>query len=136
MNLSLSPVLRQLVLQLVIFFAAIIHSHASCLTNLYNFNGNAGAFLDAGLALSGNTLYGTTWSGGSGGVGIVFKINTDGKGLRNFYIFNGSNRADPYAGLILSGNTNTLYGTTWGGGSGGVGTVFKINTDGTSFTNF
>jgi uncharacterized repeat protein (TIGR03803 family) len=34
--------------------------------------------------------------------------------------------------LILSGRT--LYGTT-GGGNGGFGTVFAINTDGSSFTN-
>src|SRR5437870_3540184 len=39
----------------------------------------------------------------------------------------------PYAGLILSGST--LYGTTTGGGSADFGTVFKVNTDGTDFTN-
>src|SRR5215831_8307035 len=32
---------------------------------------------------------------------------------------------------ILSGNT--LYGTAIQGGSGGSGTVFKVNTDGTGF---
>ena len=35
--------------------------------------------------------------------------------------------------MILS--SNTLYGTTALGGSGGAGTVFKIKTDGTGFTN-
>jgi uncharacterized repeat protein (TIGR03803 family) len=34
--------------------------------------------------------------------------------------------------LILSGNT--LYGTTLAGGSSANGTVFAVNTDGTSFT--
>ena len=45
----------------------------------------------AGLILSGNTLYGTAYRGGSSGNGTVFAVNTDGAGLA--------------AGLILSGNT-------------------------------
>ena len=44
-----------------------------------------------------------------------------------------SDGAYPHAGLILSGNT--LYGTAYGGGSSGNGTVFAVNTDGTGFTN-
>src|SRR5258706_9545402 len=44
-----------------------------------------------------------------------------------------SDGASPYAGLILSGNT--LYGTTSDGGSSVWGTVFRVNTDGTGFTN-
>ena len=38
----------------------------------------------------------------------------------------------PVTGLILAGNT--LYGTATLGGSGGTGTVFSVNTDGTGFT--
>ena len=41
--------------------------------------------------------------------------------------------ANPEAGLILSGNT--LYGTAEGGGNSGDGTVFRVNIDGTGFTN-
>jgi uncharacterized repeat protein (TIGR03803 family) len=37
----------------------------------------------------------------------------------------------PKAGLIISGNT--LYGTASDSGPGGFGTVFALNTDGTSF---
>src|SRR5438045_3777969 len=44
----------------------------------------------------------------------------------------GSDGANPGGDLVLSGNT--LYGSTGGGGSG-VGTVFKVNTDGSGFTN-
>src|SRR5215470_2028101 len=51
----------------------------------------------------------------------------------NLYNFTGgSDGGAPYATLLLLGNT--LYGTTEKGGTG-VGTVFRINTDGTSFTN-
>ena len=38
----------------------------------------------------------------------------------------------PYTVLVLSGNN--LYGTTHVGGSGGGGTVFRVNTNGTGFT--
>jgi len=96
------------------------------------------------LILSGNTLYGAAWGGGSAGSGTVFKLNTDGTGFETLYSFTASSlnpssacyafvNSDGVApgSLILSGNT--LYGAAWGGGSGGNGTVFKLNTDGTGF---
>jgi len=95
-----------------------------------------------GLILSGNTLYGTAYYGGSSGNGTVFKLNTDGTGFTNLHSFTALSAANPYtnsdgafpeAGLILSGNT--LYGAADQGGAGGVGTLFKLNTDGTGFTN-
>src|ERR1035437_10288545 len=56
--------------------------------------------------------------------------------LHSFTLLNNSTKSDganPFAGLILSGNT--LYGTAQYGGSSGQGTVFKVNTNGTGFTN-
>ena len=47
--------------------------------------------------------------------------------------FNGSDGASPVGGLTLSGNS--IYGTTGKGGISGNGTVFKMNLDGTGFTN-
>jgi uncharacterized repeat protein (TIGR03803 family) len=89
---------------------------------------------NAGLVLSGITLYGTTFEGGSSGFGTVFAVNTDGSGYTNLYSFtDGSDGANPYAGLILSGNT--LYGTALYGGSSNFGTIFAVNTDGSDFTN-
>jgi uncharacterized repeat protein (TIGR03803 family) len=93
------------------------------------------------LVLSGNTLYGTAPIGGGYANGTVFAVNTDGTGSTNLYSFTAlsgpsfstnSDGAYPRAGLILSGNT--LYGTASLGGSGGSGTVFALNTDGTGFT--
>jgi uncharacterized repeat protein (TIGR03803 family) len=44
-------------------------------TNLYSFTGgNDGATPLAGLILSGNTLYGTAYAGGTHGNGIVFSL--------------------------------------------------------------
>ena len=98
----------------------------------YLTNGD-GAMPSTGLGLFNNTLYGTTWTGGSSGVGTVFAINTDGTGFKVLHNFTGgiSDGANPQAGTTLSGNW--LYGTTQGGGSSGMGTVFAINTDGTGF---
>jgi probable HAF family extracellular repeat protein/uncharacterized repeat protein (TIGR03803 family) len=104
-------------------------------TNLWDFtNGSDGAYPQAGLILSGNTLYGTTGFGGSSGYGTVFSVNTDGTDFTNLHSFTfDSDGAYTQAGLILSGNT--LYGTAVFGGSLGWGTVFSVQTNGTDFTN-
>jgi len=102
-----------------------------------------GAVPDGGLILSGNTLYGTAFAGGSSSRGTVFAVNTDGTGFTNLHsftasstnssgVYTNSDGANPYAGLVLSGHT--LYGTTYSGGGSGEGTVFQVNTDGTGFT--
>lgn len=93
-----------------------------------------GASPVAGLLMSGNTLYGTTESGGAFGQGVVFKVNTDGTGfttLHSFYYLSDGYYAN--ASLSLSGNT--LYGAAIGGGKYGGGTLFALNTDGSGFTN-
>src|SRR6266446_1211840 len=124
-------------------------------TTLYSFTGppwngspspitnTDGAHPEAGLVLSGSTLYGTAEYGSSSGNGTVFAVNTDGTGFTNLYSFTAlfgphpqtnSDGACPSAGsgLFLSGNT--LYGTAENGGISGNGTVFAVNTDGTGFT--
>ncbi len=107
-------------------------------TTLHSFTGGSDGANPAGaIALSGNSLYGTTWGGGSSGNGMVFQMNTDGTGFTNLHSFtqltNGTNSdgANPQARVILSGTS--LYGMTVGGGSSGNGTVFKVNTDGMGF---
>ena len=104
-------------------------------TNLYNFTDGAdGANPQAGLVLSGNTLYGTVEQSGQNN-GSVFAINTDGTGFTNLFIFTGTVKgAHPETPLVLSGNV--LYGTTSQGGPSGDGVLFRLNTDGSGFTNF
>jgi uncharacterized repeat protein (TIGR03803 family) len=73
-----------------------------------------------------DTLYGTTYGGGASGLGTVFSLNRKTGAQRVLHSF-GSGSSDgqsPYAGLIdVNG---TLYGTTYGGGAYGDGTVFSI----------
>ncbi|HEY3763165.1 MAG TPA: choice-of-anchor tandem repeat GloVer-containing protein [Verrucomicrobiae bacterium] len=111
-----------------------ISTNGTGFTDIYSFtNGNVGADPEAGLIISGNKLYGTASSGGSGGEGTVFGVNTDGTEYTNIYNFSGNDGESPQATLVLSGNT--LYGTTAYGGTAGNGTVFAVNTDSTGFTN-
>jgi uncharacterized repeat protein (TIGR03803 family) len=113
-----------------------LHSFTAQQTNaLGNYTNSDGAYLRAGLILSGNTLYGMAEQGGTNGSGTVFAVHTDGTGFMTLHTFTNSSNdgANPYDGLILSGNT--LYGTTSGGGSAGNGTVFALNINGTGFTN-
>lgn len=124
-------------------------------SNLYNFtNFSDGDWLFGGVILSGDTLYGVARNGGTlsvtppFGSGTVFAVKTNGTGVQVLHSFSafGANasgyptNADgawPQCKLVLSGNT--LYGTTQYGGLAylplGQGTLFKINTDGTGFTN-
>jgi uncharacterized repeat protein (TIGR03803 family) len=91
-----------------------------------------GAYPQAALVLSGDTLYGTTSGGSGGGGGTVFAIGADGSGFAVLHPFMQSDGDSPSAELLLSGDM--LYGTTESGGSGGSGTIFVINPDGSGFT--
>jgi len=109
-------------------------------TNLYNFtDGNDGADPQGSLVSSGSLLYGTAEYGGVNNNGTVFAINTAGSGfmvLKTFSALTGvtnSDGANPEAGLVMSGGV--LYGTAYGGGSSGLGTVFSINASTTNFAN-
>jgi hypothetical protein len=83
------------------------------------------------VILVGTTLYGTS-VGGVGGNGTVFSMNRDGSNYQTLHTFTGGGGADPYAGLTLVGST--LYGTTVDTSlSGGSGTVFSMNLDGSNF---
>jgi uncharacterized repeat protein (TIGR03803 family) len=118
-----------------------IQTDGTGFTNLYTFTATSGPLStnrdgaqtidNGGLVLSGNTLYGTAYYGGSAGNGTVFAVNTNGSGFATLHSFtaesSGTNNdgANPYSGLVLS--SNTLYGTAKKGGIRGAGTVFSIS---------
>ena len=112
-----------------------VNTNGSSFVTLHSFTNADGGYPDGGLVLSGTTLYGTTPEGGSSSNGTVFAVNTDGTGFTNLHNFTatrgsigctGTNSDGAWPGaLTLSGNT--LYGTTYYGGSGGNGTVFALS---------
>src|SRR5262249_3666975 len=82
-------------------------------------------------------LYGTTLYGGTADAGTIFRLNRDGTGYQVIWNFGATVPADgtnPF-GPPFQGSDGALYGTTFGGGSTGAGTVFKINPDGSGHTN-
>lgn len=108
--------------------------------NANNATNSGGASPTALIALSGNTIYGTTTAGGAAANGTVFAVATNGgvlTVLHNFTFLDsqtGTNAdgAVPWGGLVLSGGV--LYGTASVGGAGGSGVVFSVNTNGSNFT--
>ncbi len=100
---------------------------------LLDFDGENGSAPYGSLISDGTFLYGTTNGGNSTGNGTVFKIKPDGTGFVKLVDFNGeANGGSPYASLLLVGSA--LYGTTSWGGADGLGTIFKVQTDGSGFT--
>jgi uncharacterized repeat protein (TIGR03803 family) len=98
---------------------------------LHSFAGTDGANPYASLILdaSGN-LYGTTWSGGAQGVGAVFQVAPSSnvswpETVLYSFANNGIDGMNPRGNLVFDGSGN-LYGTTFNGGSNGVGSAFEL----------
>jgi uncharacterized repeat protein (TIGR03803 family) len=137
--------LRTCALAVVLGFTAFatLTAQAQTLTTLHTFCSTRGCKdgiqPSAGLVMDANgNLYGTTFFGGRGGSGTIFKIDAKGK-ESVLYSFKGSPDAGfpLYAPLMLDAKGN-LYGTSAYGGKAcsqdelepGCGTVFKINAKG------
>jgi uncharacterized repeat protein (TIGR03803 family) len=102
------------------------------LTTLFNFHFTDGQEPTTKLIFGPDgSLYGTTGTGGSTnnnptglGLGTVFRITTNGV-FTPLTLFQGTNGSNPSAPLVLGADGN-LYGTTFHGGAGGGGTVFRL----------
>jgi uncharacterized repeat protein (TIGR03803 family) len=100
---------------------------------LHSFNDNGedgyGPFASLIFDASGN-LYGTTYNGGTYSWGTVFELKPKAGGswaekVLHSFNDNGTDAARPYASLIFDASGN-LYGTTGGGGTYSLGTVFEL----------
>ncbi|MDO9537650.1 MAG: NosD domain-containing protein, partial [Thermoplasmata archaeon] len=113
-----------------------IKTDGSSFTLLHSFNGTAfdGSYPYGSLNQDGAALYGMTLNGGASGMGTIFKIDTSGLGFTLLHSFVGGATDGSYPYGTLMQNGLTLYGLTNNGGVSSLGTTFRINTDGTSFT--
>jgi uncharacterized repeat protein (TIGR03803 family) len=137
---------------LLLFITALLpaFAQAQSYSDLYPFSEYSGyppsnydgAIPYCNLVLSNGVLYGTTWEGGTNGSGAIFSVHSDGTHFQPLYSFSplsdgvvgyNSDGGGPYCTLVLS--SNYLYGTASTGGTGGGGSIFRINIDGTGFTN-
>ncbi|HUJ11147.1 MAG TPA: choice-of-anchor tandem repeat GloVer-containing protein [Verrucomicrobiae bacterium] len=115
-------------------------SSAGTFTNLHTFTGGDGSGPNGLVQGNDSNFYGTAYAGGfSGGPnnlgnGTIFRISPTGA-FATLYLFPGGVEAtgSPTAGLVQGGDDD-LYGTTYYGGSLGVGSVFRITTNGTITT--
>jgi uncharacterized repeat protein (TIGR03803 family) len=82
---------------------------------------------------SAGNLYGTTYSGGTSGAGVVYKLDPTRHETVLYTFTGGADGGNPYGGVILDSAGN-IYGTTvYGGiaqGSAGYGVVFKLDPAG------
>ncbi|HSQ68865.1 MAG TPA: choice-of-anchor tandem repeat GloVer-containing protein [Steroidobacteraceae bacterium] len=89
-------------------------------------------------------LYGAAQQGGRNGTGTIFRLSRDGSAFDLLHEF-GPITSDPDAdiatnddghspaGSLLEGADGYLYGTAFGGGENGRGTVFRLRHDGSGF---
>ena len=79
-------------------------------------------------------IYGTLDFGGPAGDGSIYSIDSVGTNFTVLHLFTGfTDGAAPWGGMIQASD-GLMYGSTQIGGSGGGGTIFRINLDGSGFT--
>ena len=105
--------------------ASVTHT----LSTLYSFTGGSDGFDPQGglIVDSHGNIFGTTVSDGTRFTGTVFEIEAGTHTFTTLVSFGGVNGANPAASLLEDANGN-LFGTTHGGGSNGLGTVFEIDS--------
>ena len=135
----LRPAPRRAALCATLFAASLVLGPpppaGAAVTTLHSFAGGVGdgRYPQGSLTLSGSTLYGMSYVGGSNNTGTIFSMGTDGSGFQLLHSFAdapGDGRG-PDGALTLSGPT--LYGISSGGGSSDAGTIFKVGTDGSGY---
>jgi uncharacterized repeat protein (TIGR03803 family) len=110
---------------------APFQAQAATETVLHNFaspprgaNAHAGVIRD-----SAGNLFGATYSGGAANAGVVFRVNTAGQQTVLYSFTGGADGKNPWGGLVRDSSGN-FYGTTYYGGAGGAGVVYKVDTTG------
>lgn len=83
----------------------------------------------------GGKVWGATDQGGDLSPGVIFSIDVTTLAFTEEYEFDASGGDEwwePYGSFTLS--NGKIWGTARGGGNGGAGVIFNINTDGTGLT--
>jgi len=103
---------------------------------VHSFSGEAsdGSHPYGSLILHGGVLAGMTSDGGPSNQGTLFEIQPDGSGLAILHSFTeGASDASGMSQALVVVD-DALYGMTAYGGSENLGTIFKVDSDGSGFT--
>ncbi|HLI47146.1 MAG TPA: choice-of-anchor tandem repeat GloVer-containing protein [Chthonomonas sp.] len=109
-----------------------INTDATNFQILYAFTGGIDGSDPASPLLAGpnGVLYGTTYSGGYNGNGVIFQIDTNNNAFSVLYTFSAGQTngdgASPIGSLALD-SAGRLYGTTSFGGTNGNGTAYLFD---------
>jgi uncharacterized repeat protein (TIGR03803 family) len=82
---------------------------------------------------SDGLLYGVTTAGGTNGSGVLYRMNKDGSAFRVLRHLKHAQDGSSPVGGVIEGRDGLLYGVAQYGGTGGGGTVFRLNRDGSGF---
>jgi uncharacterized repeat protein (TIGR03803 family) len=82
----------------------------------------------------GGLLYGTTDYDQNVYAGSVYWMSADGSEFKIIHQFDPTTEGGKSEAPLLLGSDGALYGTTTWGGSSNVGTIFKLQPDGSNFT--
>ena len=105
------------------------------LHQLQNFEGNGGGY--GGLTQGAGTdknLYGTLNGGGPSGNGSIFCTDTAGKNFKIIHYFNSPDGSRPECTPVPDGAGN-LFGTCYAGAAHNYGNIWKVSTNGATFTD-
>jgi uncharacterized repeat protein (TIGR03803 family) len=102
-------------------------------TILYAFSPSQGAPIGPVTMDAAGNLYGTTLQGGSNGGGTVFKLTPSGGTWTYTELYSFTGQYGPYAGVTMDAAGN-LYGTTYGEGAFGNGSVFMLTRNGNNWS--
>ena len=86
------------------------------------------------LEATNGTLYGITQFGGQSNNGTLFTADKTGANLAVVYDWTNNTDGRELRAGLLQGSDGALYGATVYGGTGGDGTVFRVNPDGSGYT--
>ena len=101
---------------------------SSTITTLASFTGAGGNGSNpaGGVTLDGGgNLFGTTFQDGEFGNGTVYEIAQGSSIITTLVSFTGTNGGNP-ASAVTFDKSGNLFGTTYGGGASGAGTVYEI----------
>lgn len=133
--------LNSMKIKLAYFFTGLLAAYAfvgsaQTFTDLHDFSGPDGNVPVGGLVISDGQLYGVTQQGGSGGDGVIYKMDLNGNNfsvIHNLDVNNYMDGQNPQTGMTLA--NGILYGTTAGDQADGAGYLFSLNGDGTGFAS-